>query len=232
MNMLKLEHINTGYGKRQVLFDISFEMKKGETILLTGSNGSGKSTLLKTIYGLLKPWDERGRIWFNNEKIITCKPFQLIVKGMVYIPQQNELFEDLIVKENLEISGMHNINKEELENKIDATLERIPVLKKLLKLKCSQISGGERKLLSFAMALINQPKLIMFDEPLSGVSPGYTDEVIAHLEKLKNTGITLVIVEQKVKSIFKLADHVIGLKAGRLFGGNILTLADTKRVMI
>ena len=232
MTLLKVEHINAGYGKKQALFDVSFEMQKGETILLTGSNGSGKSTLLKTIYGLLKPWDRKGRIWFNNEDIITYKPFQLIVKGMVYIPQQNELFEDLIVIENLELSGMHSINKGELKDKIDAVIDQIPALKTLLKLKCNRLSGGERKLLSLAMALMNQPKLIMFDEPLAGISPGYIDKIIAHIKKLKNTGIALIIVEHKVKSIFELAARVIGIKLGRLFDENILTITDTKRGMI
>ena len=160
---MSVENVNAGYGKKQVLFDVSFEMHKGETTLIIGSNGSGKSTLLKVIYGLLKPWNNEAKIIFNNEDITNNKPAQLIKKGMVYIPQQNELFEDLTVIENIEIAGMQTVAKKELKNKIEEVLEQLPVLKDLIKRECSRLSGGERKQVSMAMALINKPELIIFD---------------------------------------------------------------------
>ena len=232
MNLLKAEHINTGYGKRQVLFDISFQMNKGEILLLIGSNGSGKSTLLKTIYGLLQPWDRDGRIWFNGEDITAFKPSQLIRKGIVYIPQQNELFEDLTVKENLELSAIQTIRKGQLNDKMDEVLEQIPTLKNLLKRECNRLSGGERKLLSLLMALMNQPKLILFDEPLAGMSPANTKRIIAHIGSMKNAGIALIVIEHKIKNIFELADNVIGLKLGKLFKKNINTFELTNEVML
>lgn len=233
MNFLKVEHVSTGYDKKQVLFDVSFEMQKGETLLIIGSNGSGKSTLLKTIYGLLKPWDKESKIWYNNKIITNCEPFQLIKKGIVYIPQQNELFEDLTVKENLELSGMQSISKRALKQKIDAILEQMPILKPLLKRECSRLSGGERKQLTLSMALINQPKLIMLDEPFAGLSPKVTYDIISKLKWLKNTGISLIIIEHRLKDIFALADRVIGLKLGRLFGEKINTIEEgMKKVMI
>lgn len=169
MNFLKVEHISAGYDKKQVIFDVSFEMQKGDTLLIIGSNGSGKSTLLKTIYGILKPWGRESKILYNDETITNSEPFKLIKKGIVYIPQQNELFEDLTVKENLEISGMQTISKQVLKERIDTVLEQMTILKPLFKKECSRLSGGERKQLSLAMALINQPKLIILDEPFAGI---------------------------------------------------------------
>lgn len=213
---LEVTNINASYGKKQVLFDVSFQMKKGETILLVGSNGSGKSSLLKVIYGLLKPWNNKeATIWFKNKEISNCNPAQLLKKGMVYIPQKNELFEDLSVKENLEISGMQTMNKKELQNRIDEVLERIPNLRKLITQECGLLSGGERKQLSLAMALINKPDIVIFDEPLAGITPNNLNVIIEHLEKLKELGIAMLLVEHRIKTVFHLADRIIELKLGK-----------------
>lgn len=220
MTLLKVEHINTGYGKKQALFDISFEMCRDDTLLLVGFNGSGKSTLLKTIYGLLKPWDKEGRIWFNGENITTCKPSQLIVKGLVYIPQQNELFEDLKVRENLELSSMQSNNKKRLKSKMGKVLDHMPKLKTVLKRECNRLSGGERKLVSLAMALMNQPKLIMLDEPLAGISPKDSNDIIFQLKRLKDIGVSLILVEHRFKDVNSLATKVIRLELGKLHKEN------------
>lgn len=233
MSFLKVEHVSTGYGKKQVIFDASFEMQKGETLLIIGSNGSGKSTLLKTIYGMLKPWGKEAKIWYNNQLITNIEPFQLIKKGIVYIPQQNELFEDLTVKENLEISGMQTINKHVLKVKIAMVLEQMAALKPLLWRKCCQLSGGERKLLSLSMALINQPQLIMFDEPFAGLSPKATYDIVSKIKWLKNVGISLIVIEHRLKDVFGLADRVIGIKLGRISEEKIYTIEEgMKKVMI
>ncbi len=232
MSILSVHHINTGYGKKQVLFDISIEIQKGETNLIIGSNGSGKSTLLKVIYGLLKPWNSKAQIILNNEDITNCKPAQLIKKGVVYIPQQNELFEDLTVIENIEIAGMQTVDKKELEKRIDEVLEQFPLLKDLTKQECRRLSGGERKQVSMAMALINKPELIIFDEPLAGVSPKNLKHIILQLEKLKNIGISILLVEHRVKKVFDIADKVIGLKLGKVFNKQLNLIEHTNEVMI
>lgn len=232
MSLLSVDHINTGYGKKQVLFDVSIEIQKGETTLIIGSNGSGKSTLLKVIYGLLTPWNSEARIIFNNDDITNCKPAQLIKKGMVYIPQQNELFEDLTVIENIEIAGMQTVEKKDLKYRIEEVLEQLPGLKDLTKRGCSRLSGGERKQVSMTMALINKPELIIFDEPLAGVSPKNLKDIILQLEKLKNIGISVLLVEHRVKVVFELSDSIIGLKLGRLFARNINTVEMTNEVML
>ena len=232
MKFVSVENINAGYGKKQVLFDVSFEMQEGETTLIIGSNGSGKSTLLKVIYGLLKPWNSEAKIIFNNEDITNNKPAQLIKKGMVYIPQQNELFEDLTVIENIEIAGMQTVAKKELKNRIEEVLEQLPVLKDLIKRECSRLSGGERKQVSLAMALVNKPELIIFDEPLAGVSPKNLNDIILQIKKLKNIGISILLVEHRVKNVFDIADKVIGLKLGKIFNKQLYSIEQTNEVMV
>ena len=232
MSILSVDHINTGYGKKQVLFDVSFEIQKGETTLIIGSNGSGKSTLLKVIYSLLKPWNREAKILFKNKDITKNIPSQLIKKGMVYIPQQNELFEDLTVIENIEIAGMQTVEKKELKNRIEKVLEQLPVLKDLTKRECNRLSGGERKQVSMAMALINKPELIIFDEPLAGVSPKNLKGIISQIEKLKNIGLSILLVEHRVKNVFDIADKVIGIKLGKLFNKNFKSIEQTNEVMV
>ncbi|MCH8012000.1 MAG: ATP-binding cassette domain-containing protein [Candidatus Marinimicrobia bacterium] len=232
MNILSVEHLSAGYGKKQVLFDVSFKMQKGETTLIIGSNGSGKSTLLKVIYGLIKRWNKEAQILFNRENITNNKPAKLIKKGMVYIPQQNELFENLTVIENIEIAGMQTIQKKELKNRIGEVLEQLPALKELTKRECSRLSGGERKQVSMAMALINKPELIIFDEPLAGVSPKNLKDIILQLEKLKNIGISILLVEHRVKNVFDIANKVIGLKLGNIFNKQLISIEQTNEVMI
>lgn len=232
MTLLKIEHIDSGYGKKQVLFDISFNLHKGETAILIGANGSGKSTLLKTVYGLLRPWNNMGKIWFKDEEINKSKTSHLIKKGMIYIPQLNELFDDLTVNENLALSCIHTVHKNRLKARIDEVLEQIPTLKSLVKQECYRLSGGERKQLSFAMALTNRPELIMFDEPLSGTSPNNTEDIIRLLISLKKKDISLLVVEHRIRNVFELADKVIGLKLGRLYDKKIENLKDTEGVML
>ena len=151
---------------------------------------------------------------------------------MVYIPQQNELFEDLTVIENIEIAGMQTVAKKELKNKIEEVLEQLPVLKDLIKRECSRLSGGERKQVSMAMALINKPELIIFDEPLAGASPKNLKDIILQIEKLKNIGISILLVEHRVKNVFDIADKVIGLKLGKIYNENLLTIEQTNEVMV
>ena len=199
--MLKIENISAGYGKKQVLFDVSLEVHKGDVLLLTGGNGSGKSTLLKCIYNLLPLWN--GNITFENNNTSNLKPSDLIHKGIVYIPQKDFYFENLSVEENLQISG-NLLPKEELKNRITEVFE-LTGLSKFKKRKPFNLSGGERKILAFGMALIHKPTLLLFDEPFAGVDTKNSETI----NRLFNDAIIspengLIIVEHKddAKHIF------------------------------
>jgi len=232
MSILSVENINTGYNKKQVLFDINFEIEQGECVLLVGSNGSGKSTLFKAIYRSLDLWDKKGKIVYNDEYINKLTTHQLIKKGIVYIPQKDELFEDLTVLENLELSILHLNDKKETKERIKIVLEQISTLKQKLKQEVNNLSGGERKLLSLAMALLNKPKVLLYDEPLAGLSGENIKSLIVYLKEIKEQGTTLVLVEHRIKELFSLADRVIGLKLGELYNNELKSLENIKTFML
>lgn len=226
--MLKVENISTGYGKKQVLFDVSFEVKQGEIVLLVGSNGSGKSTLLKAIYGMLPLWSPviasevkqslaKGAVIFDGENITGKPTAALLKKGLLYIPQKNNLFEDLTVKENLEMAGL-TLDQRTLQQRIENALSIFTALVPHLHRTPMKLSGGERQLLTLTMATLHQPKMILIDEPFTGLSQKNITFVAENLKTLNmKNGITLLIVEHRVKECSKIANRVIGLKLGRVF---------------
>lgn len=214
--MLWVENISTGYGKKQVLFDVSLEVKQGEIVLLAGSNGSGKSTLLKTIYGMLPQWNN-GQIIFDGENITGKQTSALLKKGLLYIPQKNNLFEDLTVKENLEMVGL-TLDQRILQQRIKNALAIFTALVPHIGRSPMKLSGGERQLLTLAMATLHQPKMIMIDEPFNGLSEKNLIFASENLRLLnQESGITLLIVEHRVKECLRIANRVIGLKLGKVF---------------
>lgn len=236
MSLLRIDNIQTGYGNKQVLFDVSLQVEQGETVLLAGSNGSGKSTLLKATYGLLPLW--AGNIYYDNRLIQTSENKlqmpnnSLISQGMVYIPQKNELFADMSVAENLTMSLLHLNNKNETRNRIEQLLIEIPLLKERYRQTTSRLSGGEAKLLTLGMALVNRPSVLLYDEPLAGLSGNNINMMLQQLTKLKETKVTMIIVEHKIKELFNFADRIVGLKLGRLHTEQLDTLDNIKQFMI
>lgn len=199
--MLQVKNISSGYGKKQVLFDVSLEVNLGDVVLLSGGNGSGKSTLLKCIYNLLPLWS--GEIWFEGERFDGLKPSDLIRKGIVYIPQKDFCFENLTVEENLQIAGTI-YPKAELNSRIAKVFEQTG-LEPFKKRKPFNLSGGEKKLLAFGMGIIHNPKLVLFDEPLSGVDILNSILLMSLIERiLARKDNTLIIVEHsnKIKQNF------------------------------
>lgn len=246
--MLKVENISTGYGKKEVLFDVSFEVSKGEIVLLAGSNGSGKSTLLKAIYGMLPLWNVKvisseaiqshlkGKVFFEGENITDKPTSALLKKGLLYIPQKNNLFEDLTVKENLEMASL-TLDQKLLQQRIENVLSVFIALVPHLNRTPMKLSGGERQLLTLAMATLHHPKMILIDEPFTGLSPQNITFVAENLKALnEKCGITLLIVEHRVKECLRIANRVIGLKLGRLQSkieiNNSFSLKDLNNVFI
>jgi len=199
--MLKVEHISTGYGKKQVLFDVSFEINNGEVLIISGGDGSGKSTLLKCIYSLLSCWT--GVINYKEERINKLQPYDLIKMGIVYIPQTEFYFENLTVYENLIISGLTN-PKIELKRKISEVCE-ITGLARFNKRKPFNLSGGERKILGFAIALMHEPNLLLLDEPFAGVDKRSSEILLSIFKErmaTKENGIILVEHANELNHIY------------------------------
>ena len=231
--LLEVKNINAGYGKKHVLYDVSFAVERGDIVLLIGSNGSGKSTLLKAIYGLLPLWrsngaaenssgsaaGDGGSVRFDGENINGLPASKLLKKGLLYIPQQNNLFADLTVKENLEMAGLTIDSRPPLlHERIERALTVFPALIPHLKRIPMKLSGGERQLLTLAMAILHQPKMILIDEPFNGLSPQNIAFVRENLKMLnKKEGISFLIVEHRIKESYILAQKIISLKLGKVY---------------
>lgn len=210
MSILNLKQVTAGYGTKEVIKDISFSAEEGDCIALIGPNGSGKSTVLKSIFGLLKL--KNGEINYWGQGI--GSPRQNLIHGLNYFPQSNTIFLDLTVKENLLISA-HPANK--LKNKFSDILDLLPILKPLLNRYGYELSGGEKQIAALARILINDPKLVMLDEPSIGLSPEYRVIIMDQLQRLnKEFNLTLMIVEQKVEEAIRISNRVIGIKLGRI----------------
>ncbi len=199
--MLSINNISSGYGKKQVLFDVSMNIDAGEVVLLTGGNGSGKSTLLKCIYNLLPLWT--GSIEFLERNTSNKKPSDLIHNGIVYIPQKDFYFENLTVLENLQISG-NMLTKQILKERIAEVFE-LTGLEKFRKRKPFDLSGGERKILAFGMGLIHKPKLLLFDEPFAGVDAKNTTTLLRLFKETiikPDNGVIIVEHKDDAKQLF------------------------------
>jgi len=234
MSMLKVQYINTGYGKKQVLFDVNLVVEEGETVLLIGSNGSGKSTLCKAAFGMLPLWS--GEVYFDGELLHNSKrktkSSKLIPEGLMYVPQKNELFEDMTVEKNLEMALLHMNNKKEANKRVQEVFDQNDILAKNKMQVASRLSGGERKLLSLGMVLTNRPKMVLYDEPLAGLSGNNVSIVLKWLQAINENGTTLVIIEHRIKELMVYADKVVGLKLGQSSNATLDNLERIKSFMI
>ena len=211
--MLKINELQTGYGKMQVLYGVSLEVQAGETVGIIGPNGSGKSTTLKAVCGLVQPWE--GEIRFEGDLLNGSSPAKNVRRGITFAPQGNRVFSDLSVIENLQIGG-YSLPKKELPERIEFVLEMFPVLRKRPKQAAGKLSGGEQQMLALARALIPKPKLLMLDEPSLGLSPALVKEVFEKVQQISaDTGVSLLIVEQKVRDLLPICDRIYSFKLGK-----------------
>jgi len=225
--MLQIRELDTGYGKKQVLFGLSMAVRNGEVVAIIGPNGAGKSTVLKAACGLIPTW--RGKIYFDGTMTNGSTPAQNVARGLTFAPQGNRVFADLTVMENLEIGGFR-LPRKELRGRIAQVIEMFPILKDRAKQDAGKLSGGERQMLALARTLITKPKLLMLDEPSLGLSPNLVRSVFEKIAEInRDTGVTILIVEQKVREVLRVCSRVYSLKLGRLaFDGEPRELQDDK----
>ncbi len=212
--MLKIRKLETGYGKKQVLFGLSMDVQEGEIVALIGPNGAGKSTVLKAICGLIPIW--KGDIRFNGTPSHGTTPAKNVARGITFAPQGSRVFFDLTVMENLEVGGFQ-LPRKEVKERIEQVLELFPVLKKRTRQDAGKLSGGEQQMVAIARALIPRPKLLMLDEPSLGLSPNLVKLVFEKISEIKcETGISILIVEQKVREVLENCNKVYSLKLGKV----------------
>jgi len=225
--MLEIRNLETGYGKKQVLFGASLEVHEGEIVALIGPNGAGKSTVLKAVCGLIPAW--KGEIRFGGAATNGSTPAQNVARGITFCPQGNRVFDELTVLENLEIGG-YQLPKKDLKRRIEEILDLFLALKERLKQEASRLSGGEQQMLSVARALVPRPRLLMLDEPSLGLAPNLVAAVFERIVDInRETGLTILIVEQKVREVLTISQRVYSLKLGKVaFAGSSANLNGDK----
>ncbi len=212
--MLSIQNLKSGYDKIEILHDISLEIKPGEIIAIIGPNGAGKSTLLKSIFNLCNIYS--GTISFNNKKITRLPTHDLIYEGISFVPQGRQVFNDLTVKENLEMGAFIIKDNELIKKNIQNIFKQFPFLKEKQKDYAFTLSGGQQQMLAIARALIQSPKLLLLDEPSLGLSPKAMKEVFEKVKEISKQGITVVIVEQNAKQAVSIADRTYILEDGKI----------------
>ena len=225
--MLEIKNLETGYGKKQVLFDISMDISAGDIVGIIGPNGAGKSTILKAVSGILTIWN--GDIIFNGNSTKKNSIAENIKSGLTFAPQGNRVFDELTVKDNLDLGG-YLLYKNELKYRIEQAFETFPILKKRSKQIAGKLSGGEQQMLALARALIPKPKLLLLDEPSLGLAPNLLNDVFEKFVEINKTfGISMLIVEQKVNKILNISDKVYSIKLGKVaFAGKPKELIGNK----
>ena len=212
--MLKLDNINAGYGYLQVLWDVSFEVEKGKIVAILGLNGAGKTTTLKTISGVIRPTS--GSISFDGGDITGSKPHELVKKGLVFIPEERNLFSGMSVYENLVMGAYIVRDRADVKRTLQYVYSLFPRLEERRKQLVGTMSGGERQMVAVARGLMSSPKLVMLDEPSMGLSPQNVVIVFESIMKLRDEGVTVIIVEQNVNTTLKIADYAYIMDHGSI----------------
>ncbi len=212
MSLLTVNSLESGYGKLPILHGIDLHVDEGELVAVIGPNGAGKSTLLQSISGLLPIW--KGQVTFAGNDVKDKDPSVLPTWGLGYVPQEKSVFPDLSVAENLEMAG---ILLKDPAPKIKAAYERFPILGERQKQAARTLSGGERQMLAIASALMLDPKLLMLDEPTTGLAPIKASEVISHILDINRGGTAILwVVEENPASVLEHCPRVYLLESGQI----------------
>jgi branched-chain amino acid transport system ATP-binding protein len=211
--MLALKDVYGGYGKMTILNGTTFSILKGTLTTVIGPNGAGKSTVFKAIFGLLNI--RSGTIHLDGEDITRKQPAELLARGVTYVPQGRNLFPELSVRHNLEIGGISASDQRRVQRRIDEVMDQFPSLRDKADKQAITLSGGQQKQLEIARALLLDPKLILIDEPSIGLSPQLVTETFRTLVRLRDQGVTILMVEQNAKSALAISDDGIVLEQGR-----------------
>ena len=212
--MLHVRNINSGYSKTQILWDITFDVNKGEIVVLIGPNSAGKSTLLKTILGIIHPFS--GKIYLDGKDITNLPPYKVVKEGVSLVPERGGLFPDLTVLENLEVSAYTANNYRNLREDLSSIFELFPALKTRVNQKAGTLSGGEQRMLVIARTLLLKPKMLMLDEPSCGLAPRIVHSLFELIERINSTGITILLAEQNLQEALRIATKAILLEEGRI----------------
>jgi len=212
MDLLRVENVDSFYGRSHILFEVSLDVKAGETVAILGRNGSGRTTTLKTIMGLITP--SSGRVFLEGEDITGWSTYRIAKKGVSFVPEERRVFTTLTVRDNLEVA--EKVGRKGYWTR-DRVLDLFRPLQKLLHRKGGHLSGGEQQMVAVARGIIQNPKLLILDEPTEGLAPAIVHDIVAMIRTIKEQGDTaILLVEQDVRTTLTVADRVLVLDNGRV----------------
>ncbi len=229
--ILQVKGLRAGYGRAEVLHGIDIEAQPGGVITVIGPNGAGKSTLLNTLMGILPG---QGTILFRGQDITTLTLEERVMNGMALVPEKRELFGTMPVEDNLLLGGFRQmrLGNPKWRSKLDDVYAIFPRLQERRLQLAGTLSGGERQMLAVGRALMSSPDLLMLDEPSLGLAPLIVREIFSIIERLRQTGVTIVLVEQNARAALQVADHGYVLEMGELSAqGPASELASDPRVI-
>jgi ABC-type branched-subunit amino acid transport system ATPase component len=224
--LLTVEGIKSGYGKKEILHGVTLNVGSGETVCLIGPNGAGKSTVLLTILGFLNA--KEGRILFRNEEITGIEPYQAIRLGIGFCPQRRNIFPEMTVAEHLDLAAWTIGSASRKQEGRERTYHMFPLLRARAPQKALTLSGGERQMLTLAMAMMTNPSLILLDEPTIGLAPMIVERVFQNLDQIGRSGVSILVVEQNAAKALAHSQraYVLDMGQNRHEGESARLLAD------
>ena len=203
--MLEVKDVSIYYGKAEVLHDVNLKVNSGEIVTIIGPNGTGKTALLRVISGLMKP--EKGSITFFGERIDGLHSHEIVKRGIAHCPERKRLFPEMSVMENLEMGAYLRKDTKNIDQDLKKVISLFPLLEERKNQDSRTLSGGEQQMLAIARALMSNPKLLILDEPSLGLAPIIREKLVAAIKKIRNDGITILMVEQDVCLALSLCDR-------------------------
>lgn len=210
--MLKVENLSVNYGHIEALKNVSVGVKKGQICSIIGANGAGKSTLLKTISGLVKPVS--GTIFFEG-KPLPKRAHKIVAEGIVHVPEGRKTFSGLTIEDNLLVGGTV-ADKSRLAANLEKQYQLFPILKERKNQFAGTLSGGEQQMLAVARGLMSEPKIILLDEPSMGLAPLIVNQIYNLIGQIRESGITVLLIEQNAKKALSICDYAYVLENGKI----------------
>lgn len=212
--MLSVEGVTTAYQGLVAISNVSITVAKGEIVCVAGANGAGKSTLIKTIAGAERP--RAGSVTFDGNRIDGTPQHLITARGIAYVPENRRLFPRLSVHDNLRLGSYMYRGQADREQPLALVFELFPRLSERLEQRAETLSGGEQQMLAIGRALMTRPRLLMLDEPSQGIMPKLVDEIFQAVKKIRDAGMTVLIVEQRMAEVLEIADRAYILQTGRV----------------
>jgi branched-chain amino acid transport system ATP-binding protein len=212
--MLEVKNLSAGYGGFQALFGISMNVKAGEAVAVIGANGAGKTTLLRVLSGLLPATG--GEMTMNGTSLRTTAPHKILETGIAHVPESRRLFPKLSVEDNLRMGAYIPSARAKIAERLDYVYSLFPRMKERRTQMAGTMSGGEQQMCAIGRALMSSPKLVLLDEPSMGLAPVIVQQVFELVRRIRSEGYTVLIVEQNVQQVLKVADRAYLLEVGRI----------------